>query len=290
MNVRNIISVFVVFCLFLTPKTQAQTTSIQAIEDSLIVNADSMYNAFIPDLRQRHCETFIKQLVRALKNPNSYNYPFEKLGKHINIIQPEDKKFRMFNWVVAVSNVNVRYYGAIQMPGEALKLYPLVDNSTEIDDLETAVLSDGKWFGAIYYDIITQQIDGKDIYTLIGKNSSSITSNRKILEPMTFTDKGVVFGAPIFRQPGKAVNRFVLEYRKDVSVSMKWDKEYGAITFDRLTSQMNDPKRKNTFVPTGQYDGFRWDGSKWSFIEDVIPVQVFKDGEAPAPQPKAVKE
>ena len=288
---KKIVLLFVLFSLSLVQKLKAQNAEIQKIEDSLIVNADSMYNAYLPEMRVDYCEKFVKQLVRALKVPSSYNYPFEKLKKAINIIQPEDKGFKIFNWVVQVSSIGIRYYGAVQMPGESLKLYPLIDYTSELDkNLETAILTDGNWFGAIYYDIIKQEVDGKSIYTLLGKNATSLLSNRKILEPMYITEKGVTFGAPIFRQQGQKINRFVLEYRKDVNVTMKWDKEYNAITFDRLVSQMNDPNRKYTFVPTGQYDGFKWENSAWNFVEDVIPVQVFKDGEAPAPQPVTPKQ
>lgn len=280
-----------VFLIFISSSVKAQHTEIAKIEDSLIVSADSMYNAFLPDLRTQYCETFIKQLVRALKVPNSYDYPFEKLGKVINIIEAPGKDFRLFNWVVAVSTISIRYYGAIQLPGEALKLYPFRDGTIEIEkNLETEILTNNKWFGAIYYDILKKEVEGKAVYTLLGKHSSKPMSHIKVLEPMQITDTNIVFGAPVFNIPGKRINRFLLEYRKDVNVSMKWDKEYNAITFDRLTSQMNDPNRKYTFVPTGQYDGLRWENDKWTLIEDIIPVQVFKDGEAPAPQPKTPKE
>jgi len=262
------------------------------MEDSLVATADSMYNAFIPELRQRYCEQFIKQLVRTLKTPKSYSYSFGKLDSLINIIQPEDKSFKIFNWVIVLSPVAIRYYGAIQMEGEQLKLYPLIDYTQELGNtgVEDSILTNGKWLGAIYYDILTRTTNGKNIYTLIGKNASSITTNMKILEPMYFTEKGPVFGAPVFNIPDKNINRFLLEYRKDVNVSMKWDKEYNAITFDRLISQMNDPSRKNTLVPTGQYDGLKWDNGKWNFVEDIIPVQVFQDGQAPTPQPLTPKE
>jgi hypothetical protein len=54
--------------------------------------------------------------------------------------------------------------------------------------------------------------------------------------------------------------------------------------FDRLASQVNDPARKYTYIPTGQYDGFRWDGAQWSYVQDLIPPLILKDGEAPDAQ------
>lgn len=163
-------------------------------EDSLIIVADSMFNAYIPEYRSNYCNQFVKQLIRILKTPNSFQYPFDSLSKTVNIIYPEDKNFRIINWVVAVTDVSLRYYGAIQLPSEELKLYGLNDYTSEIGKgIEDSILTNGRWFGALYYNIIGKEVGDKKIYTLIGKNTSLI-SNRKVLEPLTITEKGVVFG------------------------------------------------------------------------------------------------
>ena len=96
----------------------AQNTELKAMEDTLVVTADSMYNAFIEDQRIEYNEKFVKQLVRALKIKGSYSYPFNELQKKINIISPEDNKFRIFNWSIAPTDITRRYYGAIQMNSE----------------------------------------------------------------------------------------------------------------------------------------------------------------------------
>lgn len=275
---------------------QDNIVSIKAIEDSMLVNADSMYKAFLPEERSLYNEKFVKQLIRALKVPGSYSYPFDKLKDKINILSPDDKAFRIFNWSIAVSDVNVRYYGAIQMAGEQLKLYPLIDCSAELGKgAEDSILANGRWYGALYYRIIPREVEGKTIYSLFGLNASSPISSKKAIDPMVITDKGLVFGAPIFNVrsqnfPDRRVNRFIIEYKKGVNASMNWDAELNAIFFDKLVSQVNDPNRKYTFVPTGQYDGFRWANDQWNYVEDLIPVDPLKDGQAPSPNPVKGKE
>lgn len=260
---------------------------IKQLEDSMLLMSDSMYHAFIPDDRAEYTERFVKQLVQALKQPNSWNYDFPKLKEQINIIYPDDKSFRIFNWAIAPTEISRRYYGAVQLPGETLKLFPLFDHSDKIKKCaEDTVLTNGKWFGGLIYKIMPQQVDGETIYTLFSLNASKAISNMKVLDPMIVTDKGVIFGAPIFDynsecNPGQRVKRFVLEYKKDVQVSMNWDKEYNAIYFDRLTSQVNDPNRKYTYVPSGQYDGFKWNGDRWGYVENLIPLDIREDGQAP---------
>jgi hypothetical protein len=281
---------------FTSVSAQDNDRQIKAVEDSLLVTADSMYNAFLPEMRSIHNEKFVKQLVRALKIPGSYNYKFERLGSKINIIYPEDKAFRIFNWSIASSDVTLRYYGALQMPGTQLKLYPLVDYTAEMGKgAEDSILTNGKWFGALYYRIIPQEVNGTVVYTLFGKNASSPLTDKKVLDPLTITDKGPVFGAPIFNvrsqnKPNERVNRFIMEYKKQVQASLNWDNDMNAIFFDRLASDVNDPNRKYTFVPTGQYDGFRWSEGYWNYLQDLIPIAPLKDGEAPQPVPSKSKE
>ena len=260
------------------------------MEDSLLQVADSMYNAFLPDERPIHCEQFVRQLVRALRQPNSFAYDFSRLRKKINIISPADNSFRIFNWLVVGGDNQVRYYGAIQMPSETLKLYPLVDYTKELGKYaEDSVLTGSKWFGALYYRIISTDVDGKRVYTLFGLNSSGLVSNRKVMDPLQFTEEGISFGAPIFNVSSEnsqnRINRFIIEYKKEVQASLNWDDDLKMVYFDKLVSQVNDPNRKYTYVPSGQYDGFKWQDDQWTYIQNLIPVQTFKDGEAPAPKP-----
>lgn len=266
--------------------------AIALAEDSLTVIADSMYSSPIPEERMMLSERFARQLVRTLKTPNSWAYKFEKLSQKINIIYPEDKSFRMFNWTAAPSDVTRRYYGAIQMPSEQLKLYGLVDYTSELGKgAADSVLTGGKWMGCIYYRIIDKEVDGRKLYTMLGMNASTPASNKKIIDILEMTPTGPKFGAQLIgirseNFPGRKVNRFILEYKKDVQASMNWDSELNAIFFDRLVSEVNDPGRKYTYVPSGQYDGFRWENNEWRLYQDLIKPLQLKDGEAPVDQPR----
>ncbi len=289
---KVLLATLFVFLSFYGRVSAQDFSKITQIEDSLILTADSMYHAFIPEERVVYTERFIKQLIRALKVPNSYKYPFEKLGNAVNIIEPDDKAFRIFNWITEPTDVGFRYYAAIQMPQEELKLYPLYDYSNEMKKgAQDSILTKGKWYGALIYNIITREVDGEKVYTLFGKNASAPISNKKVLDPMRITDKGIVFGMPLFKMsgpegaPGRTLNRFILEYKKEVQVSMNWGEDVNGIYFDKLVSQVNDPNRKYTFVPSGEYDGFVWSKNMWHYKSNLIQIEIREDGEAPTPQP-----
>ena len=267
----------------------------QIMEDSMMVTVDSMFNAYIPDTHIGYSERLIRQLIKTLKLPNSYLYPFDKLKEKINIISPDDNAFRIFNWSADVSQIFRRYYGAIQMPQENLKLYGLVDYQEQMSKgAEDSVLTGGKWFGALYYRIMTNDVGGQKVYTLFGLNEGPV-SNKKILDPLTFSNGGITFGAPIFgvgstNFPRQPIRRFILEYKKEVHVSMNWDKEKNAIVFDDLVSQVNDPKRKYTYVPSGQYNAFEWDGAIWALRMNIAPITELRDNQAPSEDDKDQKK
>jgi len=264
-----------------------KTAYLHRMEDSLMILADSMYNTPIPDYRTDYCEQFVRQLVKALKTEGSFYYPFDSLGKMINIIMPEDKSFRVFNWPIAYSDVRIRYYGAIQMAEEQLKLYPLIDNSDILAKAdEDNVLSPKQWNGCLYYNILTRKVDGENVYCMLGINEGNPVSTRKMIDPLRFTENGPMFGAPIFaihseKRADAGINRFILEYKKGVQAVLNWDPAHDAILYDELVSQVNDPNRKYTFIPSGQYNGLRWNGERWHVVPNIIPILQLKDGEAP---------
>lgn len=267
--------------------TPENLDKLHIMEDSMMVTVDSMYTAYIPDTHVYYSENFARQLVRALKIPNSFYFPFDKLKDKINIIYPEGNEFRVFNWNIAPTPVTRRYYGAVQLPGEQLKLWGLVDYSEQLGKYaEDSVLKNHRWYGALYYKIITHEVNGEKVYTMFGLNASSPLSNKKVMDPMVIDDNGIRFGAQIFNvssfnAPGR-VNRFILEYKKQVQITLNYDEEKKMVIFDKLVSQVNDPNRKYTYVPSGEYDGFTWNNDQWNYVQNLIPVQTLKDGEAPS--------
>lgn len=294
-NIQRLFTYTILFCAIMATNFSAKAQSISPedmekfhiMEDSMLITVDSMAEAFLPDTHIMYSERMVRQLVRTLKLNGSYYYPFTKLKDKINIIYSDDDAFRIFNWSINTSEVTHRYYGAIQMNQPTLKLYGLSDLSEEIvKGGQDSILTGGRWFGALYFKILGHEVQGRKYYTLFGFSEEGIVSNKKLLDVLSFTDHGIEFGAPIFGLASsdiqnKPINRFILEYKKGVHVSMNWDAEKQLIVFDDLASEVNDPNRKYTFVPTGQYNCFRWQGDNWTFIPNFMPVQILDDGQAP---------
>lgn len=264
-----------------------------ALEDTMAIYADSMYKATFPDEKSGYNVKFVKTLKRALEVNGSFAYPFDKIKDKVHILSPDDKSFRIFNWVITADEFRRRYYGAIQIATEdgSLKLYPLTDASENmITNGTEQQVTHKEWYGCEYYRILTgTDATGNKIYTLFGYNNDGSYSTRKILDPLMITESGPVFGWPIFAyaqdrdqlRGGSFQKRFILEYKKKASVALNYDETKKMIMFDRLMSEINDPKRKNTLVPSGHTDAFSWQNGMWVYNPDPVPALKLQDGQAP---------
>ncbi|HVY73989.1 MAG TPA: hypothetical protein VG890_04115, partial [Puia sp.] len=169
-------------------------------QDSLASYADQIVNAPEAEQRFRADSNFIRMLVRALKLPNSFDYPFDSLLTISRLYAP-DNSFRIFTWQVKKDEFIYIQRGAIQMrtTDGSLKLIGLHDVSMftarPLDSVRTA----SNWIGAIYYRIIEKSFQGKNFYTLLGFDSYNISSNKKWMEVLTFDNRGEPqFGGPYF--------------------------------------------------------------------------------------------
>jgi hypothetical protein len=263
------------------------TNKVQLYEDSLVYFMDSLTFSKNEMGRQGAADYFIKLMRGMLKTPNSADYPFDVLKKNMNIIDAPDRSFRIFNWQMQKSEIDIRYYGVLQM--REGKIYPLIDVSNDIlRGAEDSILRNMKWYGALYYNIITQNVNGKVKYFLMGFNGNGASGNRKIVECMSFDNEQLVFGGPHFEylikdktNGGKIANRFIAVYQKDAKMQLNWDKDAGMIIYDHLESTSGDISKRYSYAPDGTYDGLKWTGNGWRIVENAISVVPLPEGGAP---------
>ena len=75
-----------------------------------------------------------------------------------------------------------------------------------------------------------------------------------------------------------------MEYKKEGRARMNYDKEMDMIVYDHLVSESNEPDKQYTFVPDGDYQGFKWLNGKWVLVDKVFNYKL-RDGQAPIPAP-----
>lgn len=295
---KNVAPHIFFFLLLLSFKgLQAQTSkspsfaALAAKEDSLKKYAFDIVNGRQVIDRFRADSMFTRILVRALKEPYSFSYPFDSLQTISRLYAP-DSSFRIFTWQFVKDENAFRRHGAIQIRTKdgSLKLYPLIDKTAVIDDINNSITNNENWIGAIYYRIIQTSHNGKQFYTLLGYDENSFRSTRKRIEVLTFDENNrPIFGGPYFSfekdaTPRKAGSRFDIEYKKAGNGSIRYDEELNMIVFDHLISENNQPDKKYTYVPDGDYEGFKWENGKWVHVDKVFTFKL-QEGQAPVEQP-----
>ena len=271
--------------------SSADLTIIRQKEDSLREVASRIVMAREAADRFRSDSLFTRMLVRALKIPNSFNYPFDSII-HISTLYSPDSTFRIFTWqVVRDENMN-RRHGAIQVRTEdgSLKLFPLIDRTPVIYHPIDTVTSNEWWLGSIYYKIIQKKNNTENYYTLLGYDENNMKSTKKRIEVLSFDPSGKpVFGGPFFSFEEDSIkkpmqSRFWIEYKKEGNARLQFDHEMDMIIYDHLISENNEPDKKYTYIPDGDYEGFKWKNGKWIHVDKVFNFAL-KDGEAPIVAP-----
>ncbi|MEL6864470.1 MAG: hypothetical protein AAFP19_08630 [Bacteroidota bacterium] len=257
-------------------------------EDTLALLAFAIVNDSIADNRFAACHKFIPTLVEALKKPNSFYYPFERL-RSISILYPPDSTFRIFTWQLYVDVNEYRYYGAIQMNSPELQLFPLVDRSFDMGMPDYEVLSDKKWYGALYYNLKAFDSPEGKKYLLFGFDGHQFFNKRKLIEVLHFNEEGLpLFGAPVFASANAEEsdirkNRIVLEYTAEAAIRLNYDEQLEMVIFDHLIPMKSLIKEQgNTFVPDGSYEGYQLAEGEWKHVDKVF-FEVSPEAPRPAP-------
>lgn len=265
---------------------------LKKMEDSMKVYGRKMIMEKTATQRFIADSVFIRMLVRSLKVPHSFRYPFDSLQTVSHIYAP-DSAFRIFSWQFSRDDNYYRQRGAIQMKtaNGSLQLFPLFDISDFTNAPQDSVRTGQNWIGAIYYSIVVKTFNNKKFYTLIGFDDNNMRSTKKWIEVLTFDNNGKpVFGGPYFSvlkdsvKSSAIVNRYCMEYKKEGNARMNYDKDMDMIVYDHLVSESNEPSKAYTLVPDGDYQGFKWANGQWTQIDKIFDYKL-QDGQAPVPAP-----
>lgn len=285
-----IVLLVIVLCSSFSASAQSVSASQRAAltqkEDSLKILSERMVMAEEAADRFRADSHFVRTFVRALKTPHSFSFPFDSLN--ISKLYAPDSSFRIFTWQLKKDEYVIMQKGAIQVrtSNGSLKLFPLFDISMYTRKPMDSVRDHEHWIGAIYYRIIQKEYKGRQYYTLLGFDDFSVSSNKKWMEVLYFNEQGQpVFGGPFIsyredsaRKPVQA--RFSIEYKKEAKAFLNYDPEMDMIIVDHLISETDEPGKRSTYIPDGDYEAFKWQNGQWVHVHKLFS-QMQADGDFP---------
>jgi hypothetical protein len=267
----------------------AQSTEIAEWERKAQEAAHSMLHSRTLAARDSSQTKLKEYLVAIFKSPEAFRYEFPAL-RSVSCLLAPDRAFRLFTWQLFVDDRTYRYGGYVLLPNG--KFFELNDAAKDMRSPENLATGPDRWYGALYYNILPFEHNGKMAYALLGYNAHSFFSRRKIFEVMTFSlSNKPLFGAPVIEAKyadGKKrlVKRYLMEYSAEVAVRLNWDKELGMIVFDHLILNGSSPDGPLNF-PDGSYSAFKLHKGRWTYVDKLFEeVPVLEDGQAPVPHPK----
>lgn len=284
--VKKSAPVLLLILLLVTASTEAQISAadrkiLKAKEDSLSKYSQFLVTDSMTAGRMINDSIFTRALVRSLQVKNSFYYPYDSVLGMSKIYAP-DSSFRIFTWNLQFDDYYSRQKGAIQMrtADGSLKLIPLQDVSEFTDYPEDSLRDRLHWIGAVYYNIIKTQFNGKSYYTLFGFDPNGVRSSKKWIDVLTFNEKKEpVFGGPFFTfeqdsVKKKPAHRISLEYKKDARVLLNYIPELNLILADHLVSESDEPENPWTLVPDGDNEAYKWENGKWVHIDKAFDFKV----------------
>jgi hypothetical protein len=271
--------------------TAADLKILHKKEDSLKLYAKDLVTDSLTNNRMRSDSFFTKVLVRSLLVKNSFYYPFDSV-KGVSTLYAPDSSFKIMTWSITYSEDLCQQRGVIQFPTKdgSPRFVPLLDYSTRTPYPEDSARDHKHWIGAIYYNIIQTKYNNKNYYTLFGYDPNTPRTNKKWIEVLTFNEENMpMFGGRYFSFAKDSVKRpdqfrYFIEYKKQASATVDYDPDLKMILVDHLISETDEPDLPQTFVPDGDYEGFKWANGKWLHVDKVFD-QKLEDGQAPVPDP-----
>jgi len=217
-------------------------------------------------------------IEEILAYPGSFDYPFDSF-QTLSTLKSPDNVFRLFNWNIEDnSGVNSHYCYMIlpnrsDKPNEVIKFK---EDHITIPPRPENTLAPTAWYGALYYKILPIQKGNKTLYTIIGYNGGSRSTNKKILDVFYFKGKSLRMGYPIFQEAAgskRLLRRVFFEYSEKATIAVNFNEQLDAIVFDHLVPETaNLEGMYDFYIPDMTYDGYTWEGSIWEYKEDLIAV------------------
>jgi hypothetical protein len=206
----------------------------------------------------------------------------------------KDDRIRVITWNVEWSNRTQGYGGFVLWPDdEALHGYEWVElehsEQSDVRDVTKRFRAED-WSGAIYYEVLVTFDRKQPVYTLLGWDGADGVVTRKIVEGLTVQGGRVRLGDRRF--PTKSgldgASRYVLEYRDDAMVSLRFEPGEDRIVFDHLSPTKPNLNGQTAFYgPDLTYDALVWKKNQWLLQSQVTVTDPTLNGPYRAPLPTA---
>jgi len=216
---------------------------------------------------------FKSKILDFLKNDGARSYKFI-FCKTISVLDSPDGLIRLITWNIEYTDFTYAFDGVVMFfddRKEKVKLFELTDILDPYSERPTGVVDAKNWYGALYYQMIPFERNGKIEYVVLGWDGGTTASNFKIIDVITVTASGVRFGSPVFKEKNTIHKRLVYEFSEQAKMTLAYESKYNRIVMDHLSPESQSLAGVRSFyVPDMSYDAYNLEDEMWYFKEDII--------------------
>jgi len=262
------------YILFITlslwfAKVGAQTTNSTHFLNEIGFYADVMVNASADEHRARAHDILASAMDSLLAMPDSYNIDLDSI-KWLSVLHGDD--FKIVTWQWKVNEEEYKYGGFIQWP---TRLVTLKDTRPFINGSSYNTYTANAWYGALYYQIIPFNREGKKYYLLLGFNAENSSYNIKVADVLDLTGPEIKLGVPVFIGQDEPMTRILLSYADVSTVHIRYDTQLGGIIYDHLENLAGVGANGESMpVSDGSLEGWILTDGNWVYQEKVYDVKM----------------
>ena len=153
--------------------------------------------------------------------------------------------------------------------GEENTLYKLEAKNSPKSILTNTEYTDENWYGALYYDLRPVKIKKELAYVILGIDFGNNQNNRKMIDVLRFTDRGLILGMKWFQNGTDVASRVVFEYDATGLMSLRFRSDK-LIVFDHLVPISSGTKsEETTYGAEFSFDSYNFKNGIWKFERNV---------------------
>ena len=176
-------------------------------------------------------------------------------------------------WNVAFEDGSFQYHSVMRhRPDKKSVVVTIFEDTEDWERIERKSIRPNKWYGALYYRILSDRHKGKTYYTIMGWDGKDNITNRKVVDVITLQGKSVVLGSSIFKDANdRPAHRLIYEYANDVSMALNYDEKEKMIIMDHLAPEDSRFEGQYQFYgPDFSYDALQFKKGEWLLLKDVF--------------------
>jgi len=265
---KRIYILFVILGCSLT-KIWAQKVDPQHLRDEIGFYADVMVNASSDQHRARAHDSLVNAMVYFLVLTPSYDISLDSI-RGLSVLHGDG--FRIVTWQWKVNEEEYKYGGFIQWPN---RVVPFKDSRPFINGSSFSTYTADAWYGALYYQIIPFDRDGKKYYMLLGFNGENSIINTKVADVLDLNGPEPKLGVPVFIGQDEPMTRILLSYADVSTVHIRYDSALGGIIYDHLLDLPGVGSNGESMpVADGSLVGWILKDGNWNYQEEVYDVKM----------------